>query len=605
MEFIRLLPRAIAFGLVAFALLAGGVAGAPALAAGLAAPAAAAAAQDDILPAADRATYTRIFEVQARGDWAEADRLIATLSDDVLMGHVLYQRYMHPTAYRSSYRELRGWLAAYADHPGADKIYRLAMKRRGGAAVPVSPKRRAFRPTAFHSVYAVSGSSAEGRTAYGRTIARKVRSLIARERPTQALGLIDSAKVRNRLPADERDALLARIAWSYYLEGRISRAFEIASDVADRNRRAAPLADWYAGLAAWRLGEPAAAAPYFEALAGAAGLSDWTRAAGAYWAARAHLAARNPADAVPMLERAAATGMTFYGLIAQRQLGRAPDVDWATPVSDTPARAALLAVDQVRRGAALALIGKREMAEAELRRAHGRLDPSLDVALAALAYELDLPATQLAVGLATPRPLGTALFPVPDVAPETGYRVDRALLFAVARQESRFIPDAESRAGARGLMQIMPRTAQHITRDPSYRRGAGTERLADPAHSLDLAQRYIEELMGYGEPYGNLFTTAVAYNAGPGNLARWMRQMDGDGDGAAVSGAADPLTFIESLPAAETRGYVERVLTNLWLYRMRLGQPAPSLDQAAAGAWPVYQAVEARAPRFEEAAVRR
>ena len=553
-----------------------------------------------ILPDADRDTYRRIFAVQERGDWATADRLIATLSDDVLMGHVLYQRYMHPTAWRSTYRELRGWLAQYADHPGADKIHKLAMKRRGGAAVPVSPRRRAFRPTAAHSVYAVAGSGAEGRTPYGRTVARQVRSLIHRERPTQALDLLNSGKVRNRLPADERDALMARIAWSYYVEGKLARAFDMATDVALRNRRAAPLADWYAGLAAWRLGKPAIAASHFGELARAAGISGWTRGAAAYWAARSHFAARDPAAAVPMLERAAATGLTFYGLIAQRQLGRASGVDWSAPASDTPAQSALLAIGQVRRGAALALIGKRDLAEAELRRAHGRLDPSLDLALAALAHELDLPATQLAVGLASPMPIGAALFPVPDVAPETGFRVDRALLFAVARQESRFIPDATSRAGARGLMQIMPRTAQHITRDASYR-AAGAARLADPAHSLDLAQRYLQELMGYGEPYGNLFTTAVAYNAGPGNLARWMRQMEA----GAVTGAADPLTFIESIPSAETRGYVERVMTNLWLYRMRLGQPAPSLDDAAAGTWPVYRAVEAADARIEEASVRR
>ncbi len=544
-----------------------------------------------ILSPADQDRYKRIFRVQETGDWATADRLIAELGDDVLMGHVLYQRYMHPTAYRSSYRELRDWLAKYADHPGADKIYKLAMTRRGGSPAPISPLRRSYRPTAYHSVYAVSGSSAEGRTPYGREIARKVRSLIYRERPTQALGLLDSAKVRNRLPQDERAALMARIAWSYYVEGKITLAYDMASDITKNHRRDAPLADWYAGLAAWRLGKPEVAAPHFEALAESVQVSNWTRAAGAYWAARTYLASREPAKAVPMLEKAAATGMTFYGLIAQRQLGRAPDVDWTAPPSDAAGRNAILAVEQVRRGAALALIGKRGMAEGELRRAHGRLDPSLDTALAALAQDLDLPATQLAVALAADTPLGTALFPVPKVEPNGGYRIDRALLFAVARQESKFITDAESRAGATGLMQIMPRTARHLMRT-----GGEQGRLADPAFNLALGQQYLEELMGYGEPYANLFMMAVAYNAGPGNMSRWMKQMQlGE-----VTGDADPLTFIESIPSAETRGYVERIMTNFWLYRMRLGQPAPSLDDAAAGKWPVYHPVE-RATGFEEA----
>ncbi len=545
-------------------------------------PASATPVGTQVLTPADADRYTQIFSQQKRGNWKAADTLIGALEDDVLMGHVLYQRYMHPTAYRSTYRELRGWLAQYADHPGADKIHKLAMKRRGGASVPVRPVRRAFRPTAYHSVYAVSGSSAEGRTSYGRTVAKQVRSLIRRERPTQALNLIDSAKVRNRLGADERAALKARVAWSYYVEGKITKAFDLATSIAASNRRDAPLADWYAGLAAWRLDKPDVAAPHFKALAGNISVSDWTRSAAAFWAARSYLAARDPAKAVPMLETAASTGMTFYGLLAQRQLGRAPKVEWADPVADTTSRAALLAVDQVRRGAALAQLGKTGMAEAELKRAHGRLDPSLDLALATLARDLGLPATQLAVALASPQPLGSALFPIPDVEPDGGYQVDRALVLAIARQESKFIADAKSRAGAAGLMQIMPGTAHHITRDASYKRG--NARLQDPSHNLALGQTYLQELMGYGEPYGNLFQMAVAYNAGPGNLIRWTKQIGDD--------AADPLTFIESLPAAETRGYVERIMTNLWLYRLRLGQPSPSLDQAAAGEWPVYAQVE-------------
>jgi len=536
-----------------------------------------------VLSADDKARYAEIFRLQEAGRLTQADKLIAQIEDDVLMGHVLYQRYMHPTAYRSKYTELRGWLAKYADHPGADKIHKLAMKRRGGASVPVRPVRRAFRPTAYHSVYTVYGTSAEGRTAYGRTISRKVRSLISRERPTQALNLIDSAKVRNRLGADERAALKARVAWSYYVEGKITKALDLASSVAATHRRDAPLADWYAGLAAWRLNQPEVAAPHFDALAANISVSDWTRSAAAFWAARSYFAVREPGKAVDQLETAASTGMTFYGLLAQRQLGREPKVSWSEPASDQTSHSALLAIDQVRRGAALAELGMRDMAEAELRRAHGRLDPSLDLALATLARDLDLPATQLSVALASPQPIGMALFPVPDIVPEGGYQVDRALLLAVARQESRFIVDAKSRAGAAGLMQIMPGTAYHITKDSAYRRG-NRDRLADPAHNLALGQTYLQELMGYSEPYGNLFQMAVAYNAGPGNLNRWTKQI---GDAA-----QDPLTFIESIPAAETRGYVERIMTNLWLYRLRLGQPSPSLDQAAAGGWPVYAPIE-------------
>src|SRR5690554_3543365 len=68
-------------------------------------------AMPEILSRADALRYRRIFDLQGEGRWDEADRLIARLADQRLMGHVLFQRYMHPTAYRSEYSELRNWLA--------------------------------------------------------------------------------------------------------------------------------------------------------------------------------------------------------------------------------------------------------------------------------------------------------------------------------------------------------------------------------------------------------------------------------------------------------------------------------------------------------------
>ncbi len=82
------------------------------------------------LSAEDESRYRRIFIHQKTGEWKAADRLIRQLNNRILMGHVLYQRYMHPTKYRSKYKELRDWMALYADHPGARKIYNLALKRR-------------------------------------------------------------------------------------------------------------------------------------------------------------------------------------------------------------------------------------------------------------------------------------------------------------------------------------------------------------------------------------------------------------------------------------------------------------------------------------------
>src|SRR5690606_866962 len=81
---------------------------------------------------------------------------------------------------------------------------------------------------------------------------------------------------------------------------------------------------------------------------------------------------------------------------------------------------------------------------------------------------------------------------------------------------------------------------------------------------------------------GDLLLLAAAWNGGPGNLNKWRKRTEY---------TDDPLYFIETIPARETRQFVERVLANLWIYRDRLGQEKPSLDALAAGEWPVYKAL--------------
>ncbi len=184
-------------------------------------------------------------------------------------------------------------------------------------------------------------------------------------------------------------------------------------------------------------------------------------------------------------------------------------------------------------------------------------------------------------------------YPLPDWEPEGGFVIDRALLFAFMRQESKFRSRAVSRVGASGLMQVMPATASYVTGDRSLR--WRRSRLYDPAFNMAVGQRYITHLLDL-EPVGrSLVLLAVAYNAGPGNLLRWRRQL---------KTGEDPLLFIEAIPVAETRDYVERVLANLWLYRLQMGQDTPSLDALAAGAWPIYEPLDGEpAPALAAAAL--
>lgn len=348
-----------------------------------------------------------------------------------------------------------------------------------------------------------------------------------------------------------------------------------------------PARPWNEALTAFRKGQYAAAAKIFESVARAPKTSPWVVSAGAYWAARAHMMGRQPQKVTPWLEEAARHSRTFYGLIARETLGLAPDLDLRTPPLDSRDLAALVAIPGGKRAAALLQIGDAERAEQELA-ALGAGAPAVSRAALALAGRANMPNLALRLGNAVAAGSGegvyrdAAIYPVPGWRPPEGYEIDRALIFAVMRQESAFNIRARSPAGASGLMQLMPATASYMA-DGERFRGSARERLFEPETNISLGQRYIRYLLADSAVANNLVMLAVAYNGGPGNLAKWVRQ---------TGNQSDPLLFIESIPARETRIFVERVLANLWIYRMRLGQPNDSLAAVAGGAWPMYAALD-------------
>lgn len=530
-----------------------------------------------VLSSADIALYRKIFEAQKKGHWKTADKHIKKLDDRLLMGHVLYQRYLHPTAYRSRYSELKKWMASYADHPGASRIYRLAMKRRpSGYAAPKRPLRRAYREKSSVTASPVSPRRSTRRI---RAINRHIKTLVRRGRPTAAYNYLHEKRTSKDLRRNEFDDALSWIAASYFREGVDSKAVKIANKVAARNRAQVPLADWTAGLAYWRLGNYSQSATHFKHLADSLSASQSTRASAAFWAARGFLIDGKPTQVIEMLEFAAQDPRSFYGVLATRQLGRGLNLNWTAPTLDQKAVDSLTQYSEVKRAVALSQIGQTHLADQEILRAHGRLPASLDAALVALVTKADLPAAQvqIAEGIKS-EAFDLARYPVPSYAPTGGFTVDKALIYALMRQESRFKAKAKSRAGARGLMQIMPRTASFIARDRSLARSK-RDKLLKPEFNIALGQKYIRHLMGGLGSDNNLFMLMVAYNAGPGNLKKWKRKTDYQND---------PLLFIESIPSRETRGYIEHVLTNFWIYRDRFGQPTPSLDAAASNIWPTY-----------------
>jgi soluble lytic murein transglycosylase-like protein len=540
----------------------------------------------DVLSPEDEARYRDIFALQQDGRWPEADRLIAELSDDILMGYVLKQRYLHPTAYRSTYDELRRWMAYYADLPEADQIYALAVKRRPkNAASAVRPMPRPWRKNAEAFELHPDLQADYDRTSAPRVrkIEGRVRYLTKKEEASTALKEIEKQRQRGVITERQFDRMRSWIAASFYYQGYAETAERLAEDVAARNGESAVLARWIAGLCAFRKGDFERAHAHFAAQADLAYQNDDLRSAAAFWAARAGLASGRLAEVTPSLELAAEFPFTFYGQLALSQLGRDPRYDWTPPrLTAEGFQRLVAAAPSVKRAVALAEAGETLEADLELRWANGSIAPPLDYDLLAAAAALNLAAAQIDIAQSgTADYLKAGLFPIPDFEPASGFTTDRALLYALMRQESKFKVEATSRVGARGLMQLMPRTASFVANDKSLRRGKGRNRLYDPSFNLDLGQSYVNHLISATDG-GDLFDVAAAYNGGPGNLRRWKREM----------GVDDPLLFIESIPNAESRDFVEKVLTNFWIYRARLGQPIPERDKVAAGELPLYEALD-------------
>lgn len=156
-------------------------------------------------------------------------------------------------------------------------------------------------------------------------------------------------------------------------------------------------------------------------------------------------------------------------------------------------------------------------------------------------------------------------------------KINKHWIYGIARQESAFMHDARSPVGATGLMQLMPSTAKSVSR--RMRIKYSSRKLIDPSYNIKLGSHYLQYLLKRYD--GNRVLATAAYNAGPGNVKRWLKRFRGDVD-----------VWIEQIPYKETREYVQRVLTYSTIYSYRLGFLQPMLDEATLTAWAQLQPSE-------------
>ncbi|WP_345725641.1 lytic transglycosylase domain-containing protein [Qipengyuania proteolytica] len=527
-----------------------------------------------LLSSDDRAWYGSFYEAIQSENWDRVEVMLGEREDGPLHGAAIASYYLHANSPRIELGRIEAWLRKYEDLPYAAAMVRLGETRglEGNFDLP-GEQRLVRQPGITRRTLPAAINDGTMPSSVSSAILDRIKN----DDPDGARLLLDG--VDATLSSAARAEWRQRVAWSYYIENRDAQAWAIADTVRDGGSGAwVAEGEWAAGLAAWRLGDCEKAAQAFRRSAAGATNPELSSAAH-YWASRALVRCRQPEDAAEQLRGAARFPDTLYGMIAHEQMGRplpdthtTPDLtegDWRRISRDEAVRLAVMLTE----------IGQRAEADEVLRWLVRTGDSRDFEALGKLARALGLTGTQNFMAYNAPARSAahpSLKYPVTFRQPIGGWRVDPALAFAHALQESNFREGVVSPAGAIGLMQIMPITRREYA--SSINMSAGAD-LKDPAVNLAFGQRTLEALASAGYTQGKLPKVMAAYNAGPTPISRWESE---------VRDQDDPLLYMESLPYWETRSYVAIVMRNYWMYLRQANAPAPSRIDLAENDWPRF-----------------
>jgi soluble lytic murein transglycosylase len=524
----------------------------------------------NILNGNERKQFSAIYGAIKDKKWSEAQLLINAATNGPMASMARAELYLAPNSPRVEAEALRSLLQQAPYLPQAEQIERLAIKR-GAENLPQRPgtQQFSFLGTAPKRDLPDNISDASN-------LREQIQLFIRNDDPVSAERLIEAGA--STLSSPGLAELRYRVAWSYYIENDDVNARRVADTARLMGGDWGAQAQWAYALASWRLKNFDAAFDGFDQVSKYAGNDD-LRAAGLFWSARAAMAAKKPSEIQPRLQNAARLPETFYGILASETLGMEPlarkqarvkKLDWNS----------LRKSENVQIAVGLAEIGESRLADETLRFQARIGDSQKHTELAQLAGTMNLPSTQLWLGHYGPTNGNSdalARYPSPTWTPTGGWRVDQSLVYAHALQESAFRTGVISSAGARGLMQVRPGTAQDMARD----RGAlfSPSDLDSPSINLEYGQSYMEKLRDMSATGGLLPKVIAAYNAGPAPVSRWNSEIRDNGD---------PLLFVESIPYWETRGYVAIILRNYWIYEMRSGKNGGSMTGLAQYLWPRF-----------------
>jgi soluble lytic murein transglycosylase-like protein len=528
----------------------------------------------DQLDSAQREGYRAVFQAIRDGKWQDAQIGLAGMKPGPLHAIARAELFTAKGSPRVEMEPLVALLNEAPELPQAADLARLA-KSRGAAELPPLPQaqRLIWQDGAPRRVRAKATRSDE----IAADLVVKMQPFVKADMASDAQALLESTQ---GLTPEALTEWQAKVAWMYFLTGDDANARAMSARAASGYGEWAVQGRWMGALSAWRQKDCAAAETGFEGVAARATDVD-LRAAALYWASRADMVCGRPDKVQARLQSAAQFSESFYGQLSRQALlikdkGKPSTqivaADWAR-LDKRP---------NIRVAAALAEIGETDLADSVVRQQARIGDPSEFGSLVRVAEALSLPATTVWLAHNCPQGIvatAEARYPTPNWTPSSGWRVDKALVYAHTLEESGFRNKVVSPAGAYGLMQIMPAAATDYYRE----RGVAPDKtaLTRPATNMDIGQRHLERLRDMAGVTGGLLPKVIAaYNAGPRPVGDWN---------AIVHDNGDPLLYIESIPYWETRGYVTTVLRNYWMYEAQAGRKASvSRSALAQGLWPRF-----------------
>jgi soluble lytic murein transglycosylase len=443
--------------------------------------------------------------------------------------------------------------------------------RRAGYASRIALKNKTGTADSFLSQMGSAANADAG------VLADRALAMRAQGSGSAARELLANRKPLSKAPADPEEwyGVMLTLAREAANDGQYETAYKIASRVDDGLPAGAPVIEqslgvrddytsltWLAGtIALERLNRPKDAVAMFERYGNGA-KSPQTRTKGLYWAGRAAKRAGDTVLANSYFEKASVYYDQFYGQLATEALGR-PLTAIAAPAT-IPAKPSTDASSVFQAARLIPRFGDHKEQTLFLRAiANSAVTEQNFIDAISLSKSIGRPDLSVMAGRNARVEGFSSLIPYgfPTISVPAGHKDNWTMIHAISRQESQFDREALSHAGARGLMQLMPGTARETAGklSLSYQLSSLT---TDPDYNIQLGSTYFQRMLSY---YGGSYPLAVAaYNAGPGNVNKWLKA-----NGDPRTGSIGMLEWIERIPIYETKNYVHRVLENAVVYDLQ------------------------------------